>query len=96
MSPKNRASATPTMGTPAISRPAVELERCRSASVRVYQGTTISMQANANRGRQCVRTVVVRPPRRRANGSRSSAPRAQRVNTTVDGDTSSTATLIIR
>ncbi|MCP3765740.1 hypothetical protein NLY10_03390 [Streptomyces sp. MAR25Y5] len=96
MSPKNRANVTATMGTPAISRPAVELERWRSASVRVYQGPMISMSAKASRGRQWARTVPARPPWRRAKGSRSRAPRAQRVKTTPDGDTSSTATLIIR
>nr|WP_244328763.1 hypothetical protein [Streptomyces marokkonensis] len=94
--PKKRASRTPAIGTPAISRPAVELDRWRSASVRVYQGPTISMTANASIGFQYVRTVRARPGCRRAKGSRSRTPRAQRVNTTADGDTSSTATLIIR
>nr|WP_145869508.1 hypothetical protein [Streptomyces capillispiralis] len=84
------------MGTPAMSRPAVELDRWRSASVRVHQGPMISMTAKASMGFQCARTVRARPPRRRANGSRSAAPSAHRVNTTTDGDTSSTATLIIR
>nr|WP_143657635.1 hypothetical protein [Streptomyces sp. alain-838] len=93
---KKRDSRTPTIGTPAISRPAVELERWRSASVRVYQGPMISMTANASIGFQCFRTFRVRPGRRSAKGSRSSAPRAQRANTTPDGDTSSTATLIMR
>ncbi|WSW94841.1 hypothetical protein OG714_35855 [Streptomyces sp. NBC_00989] len=88
---------TPTIGTPAISRPAVELDRCRSASVSVNHGTMISMHAKASIGRQCVRTVRVRPPCRRAKGSRSTAPRAQRVKTTMDGESgASTATLIIR
>ncbi|QWB25963.1 hypothetical protein KJK29_27265 [Streptomyces koelreuteriae] len=96
VSPKKRARATPTMGTPAISRPAVELERWRSASVRVHQGPTISMTANASIGFQRARTVRPRPPWRIAKGSRSTAPSAQRVNTTMDGDTASTATLIIR
>ncbi|WSW74238.1 hypothetical protein OG390_15190 [Streptomyces sp. NBC_00996] len=96
MSPKRRAAATPTIGTPAISRPAVELDRWRSASVRVHQGTMISMHAKASMGRQWVRTVRVRPPWRIAKGSSSAAPTAQRVNTTMDGDTPSTATLIIR
>nr|WP_254396841.1 hypothetical protein [Streptomyces sp. AC558_RSS880] len=94
--PKKRASRTPTIGTPAISRPAVELDRWRSASVRVYQGPTISMTANASIGFQCARTLRARPGWRRAKGSRRTAPIAQRVNTTADGDTSSTATLIIR
>nr|WP_143645600.1 hypothetical protein [Streptomyces swartbergensis] len=96
VSPKNRAKTTPTMGTPAISRPAVELDRWRSASVSVHQGPMISMHAKARRGRQWVRTVRVRPPWRRAKGRRIAAPSAQRVNTTMDGDTASTATLIIR
>ncbi|WUW31287.1 hypothetical protein OG445_15025 [Streptomyces sp. NBC_01462] len=99
MSPKRRAAATPTIGTPAISRPAVELERWRSASVSVHQGTMISMHAKASMGRQWLRTLRVRPvkpPWRRAKGSSSAAPTAQRVNTTTDGDTPSTATLIIR
>ncbi|MCF3134203.1 hypothetical protein IPZ69_28440 [Streptomyces olivochromogenes] len=96
VSPRQRARTTPTIGTPAISRPAVELDRCRSASVRVNQGTMISMHAKASMGRQWVRTVLVRPPWPRANGSRRAAPSAQRVKTTIDGDTSSTATLIIR
>nr|WP_234543364.1 hypothetical protein [Streptomyces shenzhenensis] len=56
----------------------------------------ISMHAKASIGRQWVRTVAGRPPCRIARGSRSSAPTAQRAKTTVDGDTSSTATLIIR
>nr|WP_063756452.1 MULTISPECIES: hypothetical protein [Streptomyces] len=94
--PKERASRTPTIGTPAISRPAVELDRWRSASVRVYQGPTISMTANASIGFQRVRRFRTRPGWRTAKGSRIRAPRAQRANTTVDGDTSSTATLIIR
>nr|WP_228312949.1 MULTISPECIES: hypothetical protein [Streptomyces] len=94
--PKKRASSTPTIGTPAISRPAVELDRWRSASVRVYQGPTISMTANASIGFQWVRTFRPSPGWRRAKGSRIRAPRAQRVNTTPDGDTSSTATLISR
>ncbi|WND21352.1 hypothetical protein RI060_30205 [Streptomyces janthinus] len=96
VSPKKRARATPTIGTPAISRPAVELERWRSASVRVHQGPMISMHAKASIGRQWFRTMPGRPPWRRAKGSRSAAPSAQRVNTTMDGDTASTATLIIR
>ncbi|WP_262928449.1 MULTISPECIES: hypothetical protein [unclassified Streptomyces] len=97
VSPKKRARATPTMGTPAISRPAVELERWRSASVSVYQGPMISITAKASMGRQCVRTVRGRPPWRRANGSRSAAPRAQRTNTTTEADSgASTATLISR
>ncbi|UXY35541.1 hypothetical protein N8I86_12755 [Streptomyces albidocamelliae] len=96
MSPSTRAAITPTIGTPAISRPAVELDRCRSASVRVNQGTTISRPAKASMGRQWARTDSRRPPWRRANGSRSAAPSAQRVNTTTGGETSPTATLIIR
>ncbi|MDT0390362.1 hypothetical protein RM641_23295 [Streptomyces sp. DSM 41921] len=84
------------MGTPAISRPAVELERWRSASVRVYHGPTISITAKASIGFQCVRTVRTRPGWRRAKGSRRAAPSAQRANTTADGDSSSTATLISR
>ncbi|TPQ18956.1 hypothetical protein FGD71_028095 [Streptomyces sporangiiformans] len=97
VSPKKRASTTPTIGTPAISRPAVELDRCRSASVSVHQGPMISMHAKASIGRQCVRTTPVRFPCRIAKGSKSSAPSAQRANTTMDGDTpSSTATLIIK
>nr|WP_240657782.1 hypothetical protein [Streptomyces populi] len=95
-SPRKRAATTPTIGTPAISRPAVELDRWRSASVRVHQGTMISMTAKASIGRQWARTVRGRPPCRIAKGSSSAAPTAQRVNTTTDGDTSSTATLIIR
>ncbi len=74
----------------------MELERWRSASVRVYQGPTISMTANASIGFQCARTFWARPAWRRANGSRRSVPTAQRAKTTPDGDTSSTATLIIR
>ncbi|WP_339129059.1 hypothetical protein WJM95_09010 [Streptomyces sp. f51] len=62
MSPRKRAAATPTIGTPAISRPAVELDRRRSASVRVHQGTMISMTAKASIGRQWARTVRARPP----------------------------------
>ncbi|MED7822228.1 hypothetical protein VXC91_09595 [Streptomyces chiangmaiensis] len=79
-----------------MSSPAVELDSRRSASVSVNQGPMISMHAKASMGRQCIRTVRVRPPWRRAKGSRSTAPSAQRVNTTMDGDTASTATLIIR
>ncbi|WUC52664.1 hypothetical protein OG266_31695 [Streptomyces sp. NBC_00554] len=96
MSPKKRARTTPTIGTPAISRPAVELERWRSASVSVHQGPMISMTAKASIGRQCVRTTRIRPPCRTAKGRRSAAPSAQRVKTTIDGETPSTATLIIR
>ncbi|WP_102927459.1 hypothetical protein [Streptomyces sp. V17-9] len=94
--PKKRAKSTPTIGTPAISSPAVELDRCRSASVRVHQGPMISITAKASMGFQWRRTVPKRSPLRRAKGSRRAAPSAQRVNTTPDGDTSSTATLIIR
>ncbi|WRZ42135.1 hypothetical protein OG915_31315 [Streptomyces sp. NBC_00151] len=54
------------------------------------------MTAKASIGRQWARTVPARPPWRIAKGSSSAAPTAQRVNTTTDGDTSSTATLIIR
>ncbi|OYP17900.1 hypothetical protein CFC35_28220 [Streptomyces sp. FBKL.4005] len=96
MSPRNRARTTPTIGTPAISRPAVELDRCRSASVRVNQGTMISSRAKASRGRQWASIAAVKPPWRRANGRSRSAPSAHRVNTTTGGDTASTATLIIR
>nr|WP_241266964.1 hypothetical protein [Streptomyces scabichelini] len=96
VSPKKRASTTPTIGTPAISRPAVELDRWRSASVSVHQGPMISMHAKASIGRQWARTTVVSPPCRTAKGSRSAAPSAHRVKTTMDGETSSTATLIIR
>ncbi|MCL6732688.1 hypothetical protein PWE32_04225 [Streptomyces neyagawaensis] len=96
MSPKKRVRSTATIGTPAISRPAVELERWRSASVRVHQGPITSITAKASMGRQWVRTVAASPPWRIAKGSRSAAPRAQRTNTTIDGDTPSTATLIIR
>ncbi|WTJ30866.1 hypothetical protein OID52_29385 [Streptomyces luteogriseus] len=74
----------------------MELDRWRSASVRVHQGPMISMTANASIGFQWVQTVRAKPPWRRAKGSRSAAPRAQRANTTMDGDSSSTATLIIR
>ncbi|WUV36050.1 hypothetical protein OG318_36060 [Streptomyces sp. NBC_01483] len=59
----------------------------------------ISMHAKASMGRQWVRTVRAkpeRPPWRIAKGSSSAAPTAQRVNTTIDGDTPPTATLIIR
>ncbi|WTA07106.1 hypothetical protein OHB08_35090 [Streptomyces phaeochromogenes] len=85
------------MGTPAISRPAVELERWRSASVRVHQGPMISMHANASMGRQCARTTPIRFPWRIAKGSSRAAPSAHRVNTTMDADMPpSTATLIIR
>ncbi|MCX5057510.1 hypothetical protein OHB10_33510 [Streptomyces sp. NBC_01597] len=97
VSPKKRARTTPTIGTPAISRPAVELDRCRSASVRVNQGPMISMHAKASIGSQWVRIVRSRPPCRIAKGSSRTAPRAQRVNTTMDGESgASTATLIIR
>nr|WP_063763507.1 hypothetical protein [Streptomyces sp. NRRL S-646] len=97
MSPKKRASTTPTIGTPAISRPAVELDRCRSASVSVNHGPTISMHAKASMGRQWERMVLTKPPCRIAKGSNNSAPSAQRVNTTMDGESgASTATLIIR
>ncbi|WUO32731.1 hypothetical protein OHT21_33845 [Streptomyces sp. NBC_00286] len=97
VSPKKRASTTPTIGTPAISRPAVELDRWRSASVSVHQGPMISMQAKASMGRQWVRTTVIRPPWRTAKGRSSAAPSPQRANTTMDGDIPpSTATLIIR
>ncbi|OIK02373.1 hypothetical protein BIV25_01835 [Streptomyces sp. MUSC 14] len=94
--PSRRATTTPTIGTPAISRPDVELDRCRSASVRVNQGTTISRTAKASTGRQWARTVAGRLPWRRAKGSSRSAPRAQRVKTSAGGDTSATATLISR
>nr|WP_234325552.1 hypothetical protein [Streptomyces sp. NRRL S-146] len=94
--PKKRASSRATIGTPAIRSPAVELDRWRSASVRVHQGPMISMTAKASIGFQWVRTVRPKPPWRRAKGSRSAAPRAQRANTTMDGDSASTATLIIR
>ncbi|MDO0932679.1 hypothetical protein QQY66_13610 [Streptomyces sp. DG2A-72] len=95
--PKKRAKATPTIGTPAISRPAVELDRWRSASVRVHQGPMISMHAKASIGRQWVRIVPGRPPWHIAKGRSRAAPSAQRVNTTVDGDSgASTATLISR
>nr|WP_260845235.1 hypothetical protein [Streptomyces sp. SLBN-31] len=97
VSPKRRASATPTIGTPAISRPAVELDRWRSASVSVNHGPMISMHAKASIGSQLARTVFTRPPCRSAKGTRSAAPSAQRVKTTTDGDSgASTATLIIR
>ncbi|MYU08491.1 hypothetical protein GTY81_32405 [Streptomyces sp. SID8366] len=94
--PRKRAAIRPTIGTPAISRPDVELDRCRSASVRVNQGTTISRTAKASMGRQWVRIVRGRPPWRSANGSSRTAPSAQRVNTRTGGDTSATATLISR
>ncbi|MCW8382730.1 hypothetical protein NA749_038515 [Streptomyces justiciae] len=95
VSPKKRASATPTIGTPAISSPAVELDRCLSASVSVNHGPMISMHAKARSGFQWDLTVVSSP--RAANGSNNTAPTAHRVNTTNDGDSgASTATLIIR
>ncbi|MCX4761582.1 hypothetical protein OG562_11450 [Streptomyces sp. NBC_01275] len=74
----------------------MELERWRSASVSVNQGTMISMTAKASMGFQCARTDRVSPGCRSAKGSRRAAPSAQRVNTTTDGERSSTATLIIR
>ncbi|MCI3240061.1 hypothetical protein MQN93_10045 [Streptomyces sp. 7R016] len=80
-----------------MSRPAVELDRFLSASVSVNHGPMISMHAKPSMGSQCVRTVRTRPPWRIAKGRRRSAPRAQRVNTTMDGESgASTATLIIR
>ncbi|WUA17811.1 hypothetical protein OG208_26020 [Streptomyces anthocyanicus] len=94
--PKKRARRTAAIGTPAISSPAVELDRCRSASVRVHQGPMISITAKASIGFHRRRTVPRRSPLRRAKGSRRAAPSAHRANTTPDGDTSSTATLIIR
>ncbi|HSX96130.1 MAG TPA: hypothetical protein VLG91_01810 [Streptomyces sp.] len=96
MSPKKRARRTLTIGTPAIRRPAVELERWRSASVNVHQGPMTSITAKASIGRQCCPTTRISPPWRIAKGSRRAAPRAQRTKTTMDGETSSTATLIIR
>nr|WP_238431957.1 hypothetical protein [Streptomyces cavernae] len=84
------------MGTPAISRPAVVLDRCRSASVSVHHGPMISITEKASMGRQYARTTRTRFPCRTAKGRSSTAPRAQRANTTMDGDTPSTATLIIR
>ncbi|WP_162951037.1 hypothetical protein [Streptomyces sp. CC0208] len=55
------------------------------------------MHANASIGRQWVRTVAGRPPCRIAKGRSRAAPSAQRVNTTIDGDSgASTATLISR
>ncbi|WP_280894432.1 MULTISPECIES: hypothetical protein [unclassified Streptomyces] len=57
----------------------------------------ISITAKASMGSQWARTVRVRPPCLIANGSRSSAPRAQRTKTTIVADSgASTATLIIR
>ncbi|MDX2827556.1 hypothetical protein PV416_42495 [Streptomyces ipomoeae] len=55
-----------------------------------------SITAKASMGRQCVRTVAASPPWRIAKGSSRAAPRAQRTKTTIDGETPSTATLIIR
>nr|WP_264300166.1 hypothetical protein [Streptomyces phaeolivaceus] len=74
----------------------MELERWRSASVRVHHGPMTSITAKASMGRQCWWTTTISPPWRIAKGSRRAAPRAQRTNTTMDGETSSTATLIIR
>ncbi|MBK3627719.1 hypothetical protein JHN59_23315 [Streptomyces sp. MBT49] len=96
VSPRKRAASTPTIGTPATSRPAVELDRWRSASVSVNHGPMISMTAKASMGFQWARTVRARPRCRSAKGSRRAAPSAHRVNTTMDGERSSTATLIIR
>ncbi|MBQ0849420.1 hypothetical protein J8N05_14530 [Streptomyces sp. BH-SS-21] len=97
VSPKKRDRRTPTIGTPAISRPAVELERWRSASVRVHHGPMISMHAKASMGRQWARTTPGRLPWWTANGRSSAAPTAQRANTTMDADMPpSTATLIMR
>nr|WP_063777089.1 hypothetical protein [Streptomyces humi] len=62
----------------------------------VNHGPMISMHAKASIGRQWARRVPSRPPCRIASGRSSSAPTAQRAKTTIDGDTSSTATLIIR
>nr|WP_237281996.1 hypothetical protein [Streptomyces lincolnensis] len=57
----------------------------------------ISMHAKASMGFQYVRIACGRPGWRSAKGSKSAAPRTQRVNTTKDGDSgASTATLIIR
>ncbi|MCW5249136.1 hypothetical protein IBX28_01110 [Streptomyces sp. SHP 1-2] len=84
------------MGTPAISSPAVELDSRRSASVRVHQGPMISTVAKTSSGFQWARTVAAVLPPRSAKGSSSAAPSAQRVNTTTDGETASTATLISR
>nr|WP_247695563.1 hypothetical protein [Streptomyces sp. B93] len=56
----------------------------------------ISITAKASIGFQWERTVPPSPPCLSAKGRSSAAPSAQRVNTTVDGDTSSTATLINR
>nr|WP_059202493.1 hypothetical protein [Streptomyces griseoruber] len=74
----------------------MELDRCLSASVNVNQGPMISMHAKASMGAQCARTVLTNPPWRIAKGNRSSAPSAHRVNTTMAGERSSTATLISR
>ncbi|MCX5269603.1 hypothetical protein OOT09_37895 [Streptomyces sp. NBC_00199] len=56
----------------------------------------ISMHAKASMGAQWLRTVRIRPPWRSAKGSRRRAPSAQRTNTTMDGERSSTAILISR
>ena len=93
--PVSRAATTPMIGTAAISSPASELgSRCSAADSRP-QGTMISSAANASSGRQYRR----RPPScpdRSASGSSSTAPSADRVNTTMGTETSRTATLMNR
>ena len=85
----------PTSGTAAIKSAVSELEMRVSAEPRSTHGSAISIAANASTGRQCGRRT--RSSRRAAAiGSRSSAAMPVRASTSIDGLTSSTATLISR
>ena len=90
-----RAITTEMMGTVAINNPVSELDSCCSASESSHQGPIISSAAKASTHGQR-RFSVTSMLDRMANGSSSTAPMPVRASTTTGGETSATATLIIR
>ena len=88
--PVTRAIPAPTNGTPAISRPASELEMCCSADPSATHGMAISTAANATTQRQRTRTWR-RSVRAMAIGRRMMAAMAVRPRTSVAGVISVTA-----
>ena len=93
--PVARAIDAPTSGTPAISRPASELEIRCSADPSATHGIAISTAANATTQRHRARTGR-RSVRTAAIGSRIAAAIAVRPSTSVAGVISVTATAMNR
>ena len=88
--PVASARAVPTRGTPAMSRPVSELDRCCSADPSITHGIAISTTAKATSQRQRAR-IGRMSTRRSAIGSRMAVASPVRRRTSRAGEISATA-----